>query len=150
MTTGDTRSFDVDPPALADLSDYVAEWMPGLDPVPVDATTCLYTSTPTEDFVLDRSVRSSSAPASRATASSSYPRSAASWRRWPPASPVPGTRSGWGPVGGPGYWDRRATADGGAPAGRQPGEHHAYEPEQQRVSATTAHSHQSEPATKSP
>jgi sarcosine oxidase len=55
VTTGDTRSFDVDPPALADLSDYAAEWLPGLDPVPVDATTCLYTSTPTEDFVLDRS-----------------------------------------------------------------------------------------------
>ena len=55
VTTGDTRSFDVDPPALADLSDYAAEWLPGLDPVPVDATTCLYTSTSTEDFVLDRS-----------------------------------------------------------------------------------------------
>ena len=55
VTTGDTRSFEVDPPALADLSDYAAEWLPGLDPVPVDATTCLYTSTPTEDFVLDRS-----------------------------------------------------------------------------------------------
>jgi len=54
VTTGDTRSFDVDPPALADLSEYAAEWLPGLDPVPVDATTCLYTSTPTEDFVLDR------------------------------------------------------------------------------------------------
>jgi len=54
VTTGDTRSFDVAPPALADLSEYAAEWLPGLDPVPVDATTCLYTSTPTEDFVLDR------------------------------------------------------------------------------------------------
>jgi sarcosine oxidase len=54
VTTGDTRSFDVDPPALADLSEYASEWLPGLDAVPVDATTCLYTSTPTEDFVLDR------------------------------------------------------------------------------------------------
>ena len=54
VTTGDTRSFDVDPPALARLSEYAVEWLPGLDPVPVDATTCLYTSTPTEDFVLDR------------------------------------------------------------------------------------------------
>jgi sarcosine oxidase len=54
VTTGDTRSFEVDPPALADLSEYAERWLPGVDPVPVDATTCLYTSTPTEDFVLDR------------------------------------------------------------------------------------------------
>jgi len=54
VTTGDTRSFDVDPPALARLSEYAVEWLPGLDPVRVYATTCLYTSTPTEDFVLDR------------------------------------------------------------------------------------------------
>jgi sarcosine oxidase len=54
VTTGDTRSFEVDPASLAALSAYAAEWLPGLDPEPVDATTCLYTSTPSEDFVLDR------------------------------------------------------------------------------------------------
>jgi sarcosine oxidase len=32
---------------------YVRRWLPGLDPRPRDETTCLYTSTPSEDFVLD-------------------------------------------------------------------------------------------------
>ncbi len=54
ITTGDTRSFEVDPASLAALRAYASEWLPGVDPEPVDATTCLYTSTPSEDFVLDR------------------------------------------------------------------------------------------------
>jgi sarcosine oxidase len=54
VTTGDTRSFDVDHDALARVVRYVHEWLPGLDPDPADATTCLYTLTPTEDFILDR------------------------------------------------------------------------------------------------
>jgi sarcosine oxidase len=39
---------------LERLSRYVAEWFPGLDPTPIEATPCLYTSTPDEHFVLDR------------------------------------------------------------------------------------------------
>jgi sarcosine oxidase len=54
VTTGDTRSFEIDADALARVVSYVREWLPGLDPEPVDVTTCLYTLTPTEDFVLDR------------------------------------------------------------------------------------------------
>jgi sarcosine oxidase len=50
----DTRTFDLDPAAAARLQDYVGEWFPGLDPTPVSGTTCLYTTTVTEDFVLDR------------------------------------------------------------------------------------------------
>jgi sarcosine oxidase len=34
--------------------DYVREWFPGLDPTPVHTATCLYTTTPTEDFIVDR------------------------------------------------------------------------------------------------
>ena len=30
------------------------EWFPGLDPRPVHTATCLYTTTPTEDFIVDR------------------------------------------------------------------------------------------------
>lgn len=35
-------------------SSYVERWFPGLDPAPVHAARCMYTTTPTEDFVLDR------------------------------------------------------------------------------------------------
>ncbi|MCP2635125.1 FAD-dependent oxidoreductase [Microbacterium sp. HD4P20] len=42
-------------PALADrLRDYVREWMPGLDADSAVPISCTYTSTETEDFVLDR------------------------------------------------------------------------------------------------
>jgi sarcosine oxidase len=34
--------------------DYVEAWFPGLDPTPVHTATCLYTTTPTEDFIVDR------------------------------------------------------------------------------------------------
>lgn len=36
------------------LAEYAREWIPGVDPAPVSDATCLYTSTPTEDFVVDR------------------------------------------------------------------------------------------------
>ena len=54
VTTGDDRAGVVDPARRARVERYVAEWLPGLVPDAVDATTCLYTSTPTHDFVLDR------------------------------------------------------------------------------------------------
>lgn len=37
-----------------DIVDYVGRWLPGLEPTPGHRATCLYTITPTEDFVLDR------------------------------------------------------------------------------------------------
>ena len=40
--------------ASARLLDYASEWIPGVEPVAVSEATCLYTSTPTEDFVIDR------------------------------------------------------------------------------------------------
>ncbi len=36
------------------MVEYVKRWLPGLDPVPGSEATCLYTSTPNEDFVIDR------------------------------------------------------------------------------------------------
>jgi sarcosine oxidase len=54
VTTGDTRSFDRDELALKRVSHWVSQWLPGLDPTVVAATTCLYASTPSEDFVIDR------------------------------------------------------------------------------------------------
>lgn len=54
VTTADTRDFVVDPGARDRTIAYVRRWLPGLDPMPRAETTCLYTSTANEDFVLDR------------------------------------------------------------------------------------------------
>ena len=53
-TDPDRRSFDVDPAGQERVVRYVGEWFPGLEPDPAGAETCLYTTTPTEDFVIDR------------------------------------------------------------------------------------------------
>jgi sarcosine oxidase len=53
-TDADSRDFVVDAGARARVRGYVEDWMPGLEPVPVTETTCLYSTTPTDDFVLDR------------------------------------------------------------------------------------------------
>jgi sarcosine oxidase len=45
----------VDAEAEAQVADYVRERLPGLDPAGFAAETCLYTTTPDEAFVLDRS-----------------------------------------------------------------------------------------------
>jgi sarcosine oxidase len=54
VTTGDDRTFAVDPMRAGRLLRYVREWLPGLVPEAVDAGTCLYTTTASLDFVLDR------------------------------------------------------------------------------------------------
>jgi sarcosine oxidase len=40
--------------ATTRLLDYARDWIPGVEPVAVSQATCLYTSTPNEDFVIDR------------------------------------------------------------------------------------------------
>lgn len=50
----DDRDFMVDPFAAERVCAYVAEWMPGLDPHPVSSATCLYTTPPSHDFIIDR------------------------------------------------------------------------------------------------
>jgi sarcosine oxidase len=54
VTTGDDRTFVTEPPRVERIERYVAQWLPGLVPEVVDMTTCLYTSTPTHEFVVDR------------------------------------------------------------------------------------------------
>jgi sarcosine oxidase len=54
VTTADTRTGVVDPAARQRVTEYVRRNLPGLDPVPAAETTCLYTSTDNEDFVIDR------------------------------------------------------------------------------------------------
>lgn len=57
---GGTHTSDVpgdrslDASASAELVEYVRRWLPGLDPSPRNEATCLYTTTPSEDFILDR------------------------------------------------------------------------------------------------
>lgn len=49
-----TGSRRADEARRASMAHYVAGWLPGLDPTPVHPATCLYTNTPTTDFVIDR------------------------------------------------------------------------------------------------
>ena len=48
------QTGQVDPANRARVVDYVRRYLPGLDPEPYAETTCLFTNTPTEDFVIDR------------------------------------------------------------------------------------------------
>ncbi len=50
----DARSFDLDEEQVRQVVAYVERWFPGLEPTPVFPTTCLYTNTDNEDFLLDR------------------------------------------------------------------------------------------------
>ena len=49
-----TRDGVVDPGSRERIVQFVEQRMPGLVPVPVDEVTCLYTTTPNEEFVIDR------------------------------------------------------------------------------------------------
>lgn len=53
-TTATTRDGIVDPAARARMVEYVRRHLPGLIPQVSAETTCLYTSTSNEDFILDR------------------------------------------------------------------------------------------------
>ena len=53
-TTAAGRDGLVADASRARVVDYVRRWLPGLDPTPRAEATCLYTETPSEDFVLDR------------------------------------------------------------------------------------------------
>ena len=49
-----TRDYLPDPAGIARLRAYAARWLPGVDPATASATTCLYTTTPDHNFVIDR------------------------------------------------------------------------------------------------
>ncbi len=53
-TTATTRTGRIDPAVRERVVQYARDWLPGLVPEPFAETTCLYTSTASEDFVLDR------------------------------------------------------------------------------------------------
>jgi monomeric sarcosine oxidase len=52
--TAADRDGVVDPVSRERVTEYVRRWLPGLDPTPRAEATCLYTETPSEDFLLDR------------------------------------------------------------------------------------------------
>jgi sarcosine oxidase len=54
VTSADARDGHIDPAARERIVEYVERWLPGLDPTPRSEATCLYTETPSEDFLLDR------------------------------------------------------------------------------------------------
>ncbi|MDR7159483.1 FAD-dependent oxidoreductase [Arthrobacter sp. BE255] len=48
------QTGEVDPVNRSRVVDYVRRFLPGLDPDPYAETTCLFTNTPNEDFIIDR------------------------------------------------------------------------------------------------
>jgi sarcosine oxidase len=50
----DNRSFQPEPVQLAALQEYARTWLPGVDADSFEAVSCTYTTTPDEDFILDR------------------------------------------------------------------------------------------------
>lgn len=48
------RPVEPGPAVRERITAYVRRWLPGLEPTPRTESTCLYTTTPSEDFVLDR------------------------------------------------------------------------------------------------
>jgi monomeric sarcosine oxidase len=52
--TAATRDGVITDESRARVVAYVKEWLPGLDPEPRSETTCLFTFTPSEDFLIDR------------------------------------------------------------------------------------------------
>ena len=48
------QTGEVDPANRNRVVDYVRRFLPGLDPDPYAETTCLFTNTPNEDFIIDR------------------------------------------------------------------------------------------------
>ena len=53
-TSAEDRDGVVNADSRARVVDYVRRWLPGLDPTPRFEGTCLYTTSPSEDFVIDR------------------------------------------------------------------------------------------------
>jgi sarcosine oxidase len=54
VTTADARSFDIDEVGQERIIRHVRARMPGLEPMPASASTCLYTNTPDESFIVER------------------------------------------------------------------------------------------------
>lgn len=54
LATEAGRLGEITPATRQRIVDYVRDWLPGLDPTPSSEATCLYTRTPSENFIVDR------------------------------------------------------------------------------------------------
>ena len=54
MVTPQTRDYTPDVDGEQRLAQYAESWLPGVDSTRVESITCLYTSTPDSNFVIDR------------------------------------------------------------------------------------------------
>lgn len=54
-TTADSRDGRITDEQRQDVVDYVSEWLPAVHPEPIAESSCLFTMTSDEDFILDRS-----------------------------------------------------------------------------------------------
>jgi len=54
VTDPTDRDRSIDLAAQRRLQEYASAWLPGVDPERPESTTCLYTTTPDHDFVIDR------------------------------------------------------------------------------------------------
>jgi sarcosine oxidase len=54
IPSADRQTGVVDPANRGRVVDYVRKYLPGLEPEPYAETTCLFTNTPNEDFLIDR------------------------------------------------------------------------------------------------
>jgi sarcosine oxidase len=54
IPTAAEQTGEVDPANRRRVVDHVRRFLPGLDPEPYAETTCLFTNTPNEDFIIDR------------------------------------------------------------------------------------------------
>jgi sarcosine oxidase len=50
----DNRSFEINAQREIESQAYVSQWLPGLDPATASSTTCIYTTEPNENFIVDR------------------------------------------------------------------------------------------------
>lgn len=53
-TDPDARSYEAEPAQLAALQRYAHEWLPGVDSEKYSMISCTYTSTASEDFIIDK------------------------------------------------------------------------------------------------
>ncbi len=54
VTSADERSFEIDEAGRQRVIRHVSKWMPGLDATPTSGTTCLYTNSADESFIIER------------------------------------------------------------------------------------------------
>ncbi|MCW4466775.1 FAD-dependent oxidoreductase [Glutamicibacter sp. MNS18] len=54
MGSASEQDGQIDPTNRERVIDYVKKYLPGLEPAPYAETTCIFSSTPTEDFIMDQ------------------------------------------------------------------------------------------------